>query len=248
MEAVTPKKWQILSGSALKLIAMITMLIDHATYFLLYHELDLLQPLFTVGSTTVTVYYILRTVGRLAFPLYCFLLVEGFLHTRDRKKYGINLLLFALISELPWNFAHSGTWRHGEQNVFFTLFFGYCGLCIIEYLSHHPVWKESHRPVWQVIGIVALFAVTFVFEADYGYMGFAAILAMYLLRKLPVARAIVGICLFGTTWRAGLAFVPIALYNGERGFIKGKSGKYVCYAFYPLHLLILGILRFFVFA
>ena len=108
-----------------------------------------------------------------------------------------------------------------------------------EYFSKHPIW--------QVVGVLSLFAVTYFFKADYGYMGFAAILAMYLLRKQAVARAVVGMCLFGTTWRAGMAFIPIGLYNGERGFIKGKIGKYICYAFYPLHMLALGILKYVVY-
>ena len=238
MQTTAPRKWQCLSGSWLKVIAMTTMLIDHVAVFLLYDHFALIQPLFTVGKTQVTVYYLLRTIGRLAFPLYCFLLTEGFIHTRSRLRYGANLLLFALISELPWNFVHSGTLRYDGQNVFFTLFFGYCVLCMIEHLQK--------RPVIQVIGILGIFVLAYFFKADYGYMGIAAILAMYLLRKWAIARAAVCTCLFSATWRAGLAFIPIALYNGQRGFIRGKAGKYVCYAFYPLHMLILGMLRFYV--
>ena len=238
MPSATKRKWQCVSGSTLKLIAMVTMLIDHIAFFLLSDRFWWIQALFTVGKTVVTPYYILRTIGRLAFPIYCFLLAEGFIHTRDRKKYGVNLLIFALISEIPWNFAHSGTWHYGEQNVFFTLFLGYCGLCVIEYL------KE--KPVVQIIGLLSLFAVTFFLEADYGYIGFAVILVMYLLRKIAVARAVISVCLLGTTWRAGLAFIPIGLYNGQRGFIKGRVGKYICYLFYPLHMLILGILKFYI--
>lgn len=238
MDTAAKKKFQCISGSWLKVIAMVTMLIDHVAYFLLSDQPMFLETLFTVGNTRVTLYYILRTVGRLAFPIYCFLLAEGFVHTKHRFRYGASLLIFALISEIPWNLAHTGTWTHYEQNVFFTLFFGYCGLCIIEYLTKHPVW--------QVIGILTLFAVTFFFGADYGYMGFAAILAMYLLRKMTVARCVVCTCLFGTTWRAGLAFIPIALYNGERGFIRGRIGKYACYLFYPLHMAVLWLLKYIV--
>lgn len=240
METPVRKKWQCLSGSILKLIAMASMLVDHVAFFLLSDELWCTQPLFSVGTTIVTPYYILRTVGRLAFPIYCFLLVEGFLHTRDRKKYGLQLLAFALISELPWNFAHVGSLLYEEQNVFFTLFFGYCALCMIEHLKD--------KPVIQTVGVLGIFLLSFFFKADYHYLGIAVILTMYLLRSMAVARAAVSIALLGTPWRVGLAFIPIGLYNGQRGFIKGRIGKYACYVFYPLHLLILGILKFYIFA
>ena len=239
MKATTQHTWKCISGSWLKVIAMVTMLIDHVAFFLLSDRFWWVQHLFTAGKTVVTPLYILRTIGRLAFPIYCFLLVEGFIHTKNRRKYGINLLVFALVSELPWNFVHAGTWLYGEQNVFFTLFFGYCCLCMMERL------KE--RPVVQTVGILGVFLLSFFFEADYGYIGIAVILVTYLLRRMAVARAAVNICLLGTTWRAGLAYIPIGLYNGQRGFIKGRVGKYICYAFYPLHLLILGILKFCIF-
>lgn len=229
------RKWQCISGSGLKLIAMITMLIDHVTLFLLADHADILEPLFTLGTAQVSVYYILRSVGRIAFPLYCFLLTEGFVHTENRRRYGRNLLAFALISELPWNFVHTGTLLYGTQNVFFTLFFGYCALCMIE--------RMKQRPAAGAVGILLLFALAYFFQADYGYLGVAAIIAMYALRTQYAVRAVVCTCLFSARWRAGMAFVPIALYNGERGFIKGRAGKYICYAFYPLHLLILGLLR-----
>lgn len=231
-----PAKWKCLSGSWLKVIAMVSMLIDHTAYFLLYYEEGMRDPLFVIGKTEFSVYFILRTIGRLAFPLYCFLLVEGFIHTKNRLKYGINLLAFALISELPWNYAHCGAFLYNEQNVFFTLFFGYCGLCLVTYMEKHPLWE--------IVGVLAILGITFVFKADYGALGYAAILAMYFLRQVPLVRAVVGIVLYDTTWRAGLAFVPIALYNGERGFIRGRIGKYVCYAFYPVHMLVLGLLKF----
>lgn len=228
------KKWQWISGSGLKLIAMITMLIDHITLFLLAKHAVVLEPLFTLGTMQISVYYILRSVGRIAFPLYCFLLTEGFIHTANRKRYGLNLLIFALISELPWNFVHTGTLLYEAQNVFFTLFFGYCALYMIEGMKQRPVACGA--------GILLLFVLAYFFRADYGYLGVAAIIAMYVLRTQCVVRAVVCTCLFSARWRAGLAFVPIAMYNGERGFIKGKASKYICYAFYPLHLLILGLL------
>ena len=236
MKDASRQPWKFLSGSALKILAVFCMLTDHIACHLLANQAILIDPLFRVGETTVTILYLLRTVGRLAFPLYCFLLTEGFVYTRNRKKYGISLAVFALLSELPWNFVHSGGWLYETQNVFFTLLLGYLALCLIE--------APKKQIVWEVLGFVLIFAVSYVLEADYGYLGVAVIIAMYLLRKHALPRAAVCTCLCPATWRAGLAFIPIAFYNGERGCIRGKVGKYFFYAFYPLHLLILGIIKY----
>ena len=114
-----PEKLRILSGSALKMLAMAIMLIDHTASFLLRHYPPAIAPWFQIGSTTYSLYRVMRDVGRAAFPIFCFLLVEGFLHTHNRFKYGRNLLIFACISEIPWNFAQNGTLLYPDkQNVF----------------------------------------------------------------------------------------------------------------------------------
>ena len=121
-----PEKYRILSGSALKVLAMIIMLIDHTASFLLRDYEPATTPWFQLGDNTYSLYRVMRDVGRAAFPIFCFLLVEGFLHTHNRFKYGRNLLIFACISEIPWNFAQNGTLLFPDkQNVFFTLFLGY---------------------------------------------------------------------------------------------------------------------------
>jgi len=236
MKDASQQPWKFLSGSALKILAVFCMLTDHVACYLLADQAILNDPLFRVGETSVTILYLLRTVGRLAFPLYCFLLTEGFVYTSNRKKYGISLAVFALLSELPWNFVHSGVWLYETQNVFFTLLLGYLALCLIE--------VPKKQIVWEVLGFLLIFSVSYVLEADYGYLGVAVIIAMYLLRKHALPRAAVCTCLRPATWRAGLAFIPIAFYNGERGCIRGKVGKYFFYAFYPLHLLMLGIIKY----
>ena len=109
-------------GSILKLLAVFSMLVDHMAWFLFKNDEAFLQVLCMVGSKEVTPYFLMRVFGRLAFPIFAFLIVEGFVYTRNRWKYGRNLLLFALISEIPWNLVHAGTWHYPGQNVFFTLF------------------------------------------------------------------------------------------------------------------------------
>ena len=127
-----PEKYRILSGSALKCIALFTMIVDHVGLHLLRNSGIVLLH---TSAGSLELFTLMRKVGRLAFPIYCFLLVEGFLHTHDRRKYGLNLLAFALISEIPWNLEHTGALHCSSQNVFFTLFLGYAGMCCIEELK-----------------------------------------------------------------------------------------------------------------
>lgn len=223
-------KWQILSGSWLKMIAIVTMLIDHLTFFVWSRNHAIFEPLFALGHKQVTLYFILRGIGRLAFPIFAFLIVEGFIHTHDRKKYGRNLLLFALLSELPWNLVHSGTWLYPTQNVLFTLFLGFLGLCAIEHFR-----TDKMRMGLSLIGLLGL---SILLRSDYGCSGYGFILFLYMLRQNRLLQAVIGSCILGSRWVAGLAFIPINMYNGQRGFIGGgKFAKYLFYLFYPLHLL-----------
>lgn len=228
-------KWIFLSGSWLKVLAMLTMLLDHVAGFLLFRNPELQTLLFTLRGHSITVYVLLRMIGRLAFPLFAFLLVEGFQHTRNRKQYGLNLFLFALLSEIPFNLMRSGHCLHTGQNVMFTLLLGYLGLCALEYFR-----ADKLRMTLSILG---LFVVAFFAHADYGYVGYAFILLMYVLRGTPVVRAVVGCAALPSHVVGGMAFIPIALYNGKRGFIQGPVAKYLFYAFYPLHMLVIWLLR-----
>lgn len=225
------------TGSTLKLLAVLSMLVDHVALFLLRHHEALQEVLFTVGSRDITPYFLMRAFGRIAFPIFSFLVVEGFVHTRNHFKYGRNLLLFALISEIPWNLAHVSTWHYPGQNVFFTLFLGYLGLCCSKYLGYSTVKKA--------LALLFLLAISFKLRADYGYRGFGFILMLYALRETQLLRAIIGCCFLNGGWMPGLAFIPISLYNGRRGFIRGTFLKFCFYAFYPVHLFVLYLLRCF---
>ena len=224
-----------LSGSMLKMIAIISMAIDHTTYFALRHEPALRDTLFSIGNTEVTEYYLLRCIGRLAYPIFAFLIVEGFLHTRNQQRYGRDLLILAIISEIPWILLHDGTLHLRGHNVMFTLLFGYCALCAIDRLSER---------IWRQAGAVATwFGITLIFAPDYDIAGFAFILMLYTTRRTPVIQAVIGSTMLTSTWIAGLAFIPINMYNGKRGFIKGTIAKYCFYAFYPLHLMVIYLMR-----
>ena len=113
-----------LDTDSLKLIAVITMLIDHIAESLLW---QMIPP---IGEKNYDrwydIYHMLRNIGRTAFPIFAFLLVEGFFHTHSRKKYFRRLILFALLSEIPYNMAFHGRLFYGmDQNVFWTLSMGF---------------------------------------------------------------------------------------------------------------------------
>ena len=161
-------KLHCLSGSWLKLLAVTTMLIDHRAGFYWYADPAFQTVWFTIGHRPVTPLLCMHAIGRVAFPLFAFLLVEGFVHTRSRFRYGRNLLIFALLSEIPWNLVHSGTWHYPSQNVFFTLFLGYLGLGAIEH------FKDNKKSLlWSLLGLLVL---SLLLHADYGCSGYGFIL------------------------------------------------------------------------
>ena len=233
---MTMNKYKGLSGSGLKVLAVVTMAIDHVAHWLLYGRVEWMEPLVqvSVGSRQLTAYFLLRCVGRLAFPLFAFLVVEGFLHTRSRRRYGRNLLVFAVLSEVPWALLHHGVHLTGH-NVMFTLLLGFLGLCAIERYR-----GDAARLAAVLLG---MFACAVCLHPDYGAAGFAFVLLLYTLRRHRLLQAIIGSCMLPMNLVAGLAFIPMAMYNGRRGFIRGPWAKYLFYAFYPLHLLVIYCLR-----
>ena len=229
------KKYEILSGSTLKLIALITMFIDHAGAILLSQMKFAVTPFFVLSSEKISLYYIFRLIGRTAFPIFCFLIVAGFIHTKNTKKYGRNLFIFALISEIPWNLVHTGTVFCESQNVFFTLFLGWLALYCIQNFSENKV-KLLLSLLFVVISGILL-------NSDYGLYGVGLIIALYLAKNNRIIQGVVGCCFFSKPWKVIPAFAMINLYNGERGFIRSKTAKYIFYAAYPVHFIILFIIR-----
>lgn len=222
-----------ISGSTLKLIAVITMLIDHIGAVVLARLLLAGEG----GETMYQVYYVMRTIGRMAFPIFCFLLVEGFEHTRDQKKYVLRLGIFALISEIPFDLALSSeVFLPSYQNVFFTLFFGMLTIMAFHAVEEKKEWNFWQRGILLVGAVVAGMGIAWLFRTDYDALGVWCILMLYLFRKNRGMQILAG-CLAFCWWElpALLAFIPIAFYNGKRGW----NIKYIFYLFYPVHLLIL---------
>ena len=229
------QKLQILDGSWLKLLAVVTMFIDHAALILLPCFPILRTPLFA----GYTIYKVLRKVGRLAFPLFCFLLAEGFFHTKSKLKYGLNLLIFAFLSEIPYDLMRSGTvFSLQYQNIYFTLFLGFCALWVLE----SPL--KIH---WKVLILVPLAILLPYLHIDYGRNGVLLIVLLYVLRENRLVASLLALPLLSGGFAAWAAFIPVGLYNGKRGFIRGKVLKYAFYCFYPVHILLLLGIRYILF-
>lgn len=218
-------RYQRLDGRTLKLVACLCMLIDH------------------LGASCFSSVMVLRIIGRLAFPIYCFLLVEGAVHTHDMKKYILRMGIFALISEIPFDLAlfHRVIYP-GHQNVFFTLGLGLLAIWFIEHPIEH---LEIPDNLYKFLVIIAAGLIAEFLNTDYGFTGVAVICVFYHLReqpqlKYPIAALLLA-AMGGVEVYAVLALIPILLYNGQRGR-QTKAMQYGFYIFYPAHLLLLAVL------
>ena len=251
-------------GSTLKIIAVITMLIDHFgasvvnPYLYLYlprYGAEGCKELITAKASWLwadwmgdeafvnSMYITLREIGRLAFPIYCFLLVEGFFYSKNLIKYGVRLLLFFFISEIPFDLAFLGHLGFEHQNVFSTLLFGLIAMVLMEKVRVKvDTAKFTNRVLWLLPGF-AVAVVAEILNTDYGAFGVIAIMILYMLRDTPGKQAAVGAACFAWEITAPLAFIPVYFYNGKRGL----KMKYFFYVFYPLHLTLLVLLRVFIF-
>lgn len=222
-------------GEDLKLWAMWSMLIDHAGAVLIENT-SLYQ---ITGFRMLAV--ACRLIGRISFPLICFLLIEGFCHTEDRRKYLMRMGCFALISEIPFDLAFFGKLDLQRQNVFFTLFTGILLLYALEKaetLEHSPLIRSFMMAAAILAGCAAATAGRF----DYSYMGILLIAALYLFRKDRKKQCIAGAVLSLYELTAALAFILVGKYNGEKG--DGQLPRNWFYIFYPLHLLVLSAIVF----
>lgn len=219
-DGMKAENWKCLSGSALKLLAAITMLIDHGA---------LIFSAFLTGQ----VVYVLRQVGRLAFPIFCFLAAEGYVHTRNKKRYAWSLLLFALISEVPFDLMLRGSLSLDNQNIYFTMFFGVLMM----------FFYENTDGLKRALLMLCVGVTTILLDVDYGIRGVLLIFLLYVLRGKPFAKTALAFPLLSGGWAAFAAFIPINLYNGKRGFIQTSWLKYSFYVFYPAHILLLLLIR-----
>lgn len=240
----TLKNLRCLNAAHLKMIAMVCMLLDH------------------MWATVIGGNYWMTCVGRIAFPIFAFQVAQGYARTKNFKRYLLRMFLFALISELPFNLMSEGWWIGPfHQNVMFTFCLALLLLRVIDRaLAKH--WALG------LIAVVAGAAVGYVVGTltfvDYGGCGILMVLVFWLFRDVRFGWLIqlaamlyinfemlggmyLGLSLFGQTVMfpdqgfAVLAMLPIGLYNGKKG-VQSRAFQYAVYAFYPLHMLVLGLI------
>ncbi len=222
----------------LKMLAVLTMLIDHCAAIFMADIYGFF------GIYAVGVYKVLRGIGRIAFPIYCFCIVEGLQHTKSRKKYLLRLLLFALISEIPYDIAFSGSISPRYSNVMFTLLFGLAVLCLWE--KTNEIQNANQRILLKALPLgIAVVLAELVFVTDYGAAGVLVIVLLYCLRKTPLvgmacAIIILAIMVGWIELAALLVLIPLSCYKGKQG----KKQKWFFYIFYPAHLLLLTLVTF----
>ena len=238
-----------IKGSTLKIIAVITMIIDHIGACVIQRMLINGGVMTVVASgikgilnlegdmrALAILWWVMRMIiGRIAFPIYCFLLVEGFVHTGSVGKYALRLLIFAIISEVPFDLAISGqtiNWLY--QNVFFTLLISLLSMWGMSYVDK----KMNGNIVAKIFVTLAGMITAGVLNTDYGASGVACVLLLYISAYNRFMQNIIGAfmsVLFLGEWAAPLSFAFIGGYRGERGL----DLKYFFYIIYPLHLIIL---------
>ena len=216
-----------ISQEGLKLLACATMLVDH------------IGAVFFPGLTW------LRIIGRISFPIYCFLLSEGVHHTRSPIKYGLRLLLVALICELPYDLLFYGRFTWMKNSVMVTLLLGFLGGMAIRYSTG---W-------WKLIATIPFLLIGRYCRGSYGMYGVAMVFLFVLTRDLPYRKVLQLLLMIPLSLRmAGFpgtigvqiyaiaAMIPILLYSGEK-HSHNKAMQWAFTLFYPVHMVILLLIR-----
>ncbi len=241
------KKIQFLNSNTLRLVAVLLMVSDH------------------IWATAMSFGNWMTYIGRMAFPIFAFQIAEGFVHTKNFKKYALRLLAFAVISEIPFNLFYSSRWFNPyHQNVMFTLLLGLLAIKVIDNLKKDISPKNIGKSLLWLALIAVGGTLGFV---DYGFLGVLTVVMFYLCRgyRFTPILQLIGMILINIVFFEGQVFIfdvfgktveipsqgfavfsliPIWLYNGK----KGKSSKvlqYGFYAFYPVHMLILYLIKYF---
>ena len=237
---------KFVSADLLKWIALVTMFIDHIGAGIL--EMCYMPDLIGIDM-------IIRSIGRIAFPIYCFLLVEGYKYTRSKWKYALNLLIFAFISELPFDYLFSLGVSFKYQNVYFTLLFGMLAMMIAGEIEKRDIPAGI---LLEILVVIPIAYIAYLFNTDYDAWGVLLIFIIFLVRNKPrwvvcisatvfvVLTTLVGpishfIHMSSLEAIGIISFVLIFFYNGKRS---GKINKYVFYSLYPIHIAVYCGIRY----
>lgn len=233
-----------LSHEGLKTVACLTMLLDHIGAVLV---VQMIRGMEIYTAELYWAYYILRCIGRMAFPIFCFQLVEGAFHTRDPKKYALRLAIGALLAEIPFDLAFFGglTWEHSSVMITLLLGFG---------MIRGMMRTEG---IWKVLLIIPFYIAAELLHTDYAGKGILLIGLFALTRGMQYEKLLqfAGMVLLGSNaaYYVGnipiymdrcklLALLPIAAYDGRK-VSQSKAVQWGFYLFYPVHILLLYILK-----
>ena len=249
MDSSASKNFE-LTAAVLHIIAMTLMLMDH------------------LWATLLPAKEWLTCAGRVAFPIFAFMAVEGYFHTRSFKKYILRMLLFAVLPEIPFDLMYGGTWFYPvHQNVLWTFLLSLLGVWLME-----QVRKKGKTWMYLLVCVLVVLAglvlgtlcmvdyygagvlTVFVFYFLHGrkwwcFLGQLA--ALYWLNVELLGGLMYPVQLFGMEFElcqqglALLALIPIWLYRGRQGY-HSKPFQYLCYAFYPVHMLLLVVVLNFI--
>ena len=229
-----------IDGCTLKIVAALTMFIDH-------FGASVVEGAWMAGRRIVSyrVYLALRLIGRIAFPIYAFLIVEGFRHTGNVWKYMGRLFFFALMSEILFDLAFYRTpvnWHH--QNVYFTLALGLLALWLWDFFrTAERIPSRPLRYLLAASSVLAVAAAAHFLKTDYSQWGILTIAAFYVFTKSEWLRDIASGCaLLASSPLEAASFIDYVLfhfYNGKRG----RQSKYFFYFFYPGHLALLAMVN-----
>lgn len=214
------------SQEGLKILACVLMLLDH------------------IGASVYSNIW-LRVIGRLAFPVFCFLLAEGAAYTRNPRRYALRLLIAMFLSELPFDLLFYGGLSFAHQNVMATL--------LLAFLAIQA--EKRCKPAWKIPVLLVFVVLAELLRTDYGGIGVCTVLLFYMTRQRPHrwVLQIAGLLLLnallpGSTLffvpiqlLATLAMVPICLYSGRKS-THSRMIQWGFYLFYPLHLLLLWLI------
>ena len=231
-----------LSCNALKVIACIFMVIDHIGYGILHnymiaHAMDIMPEQYKQLNQ---IYETMRGVGRLAFPIFTFFIVEGFLRTRSVKKYAVRLLIFGIISEIPFDLGLFGkvfNWEH--QNIMITFFLAILMLSLLKWLSQNVLGLS--KPIeYMTLGctVIAFSDIAYLIKADYSWKCMLLSAVLYFTREMPSFRLLAGAA--ASCWEkfAPISFVLLHFYDPT---VKPKH-KYAFYLFYPLNFIVIYLI------
>ena len=225
-------KLKKINGAQLKYIAFASMFIDH-------FNKAIITPFLTGSGPLNLITAIFDILGRIAFPIFAFMIVEGFFKTKSRWKYLRNLLIFAIISEIPYDMFQSAVFINTRsQNILWGLALGLFTIMVIDKLKE----RIKKRSLWIFVSIfiVALSSlISMLISADYEYYAIIIIYIYYLFYDKRLLASGLSYLVIIKEIYSILGFATVLLYNGE----KGKQNKIFNYLFYPVHLLVLGIIR-----